>query len=194
MFPVTFIKIWRHNVIWHTVTSFWHLSVWPPVNLGTIFSFWNMHSTWNFHSGKMLTRKTNPEIFMKIWRHDVILQHMTSFGHLPACHLLYLRLHKSGKTKFSNKIVICRKFNVLVVIWWVNDKNRTTFDEVIRFYFFLLNFLDFTRFLLIFAQNLLTSSFFLIFSENIDKNENSCQNLWLLHFSFRKYQGNAILH
>ena len=64
-------------------------------------------------------------------------------------------------------------------------------------FFLLRNFPDFNRFLLILAQNLLTSSLFwifLMFSESTYENEYLYQNLSKSHFSFWKYEGGANLH
>ena len=95
---------------------------------------------------------------------------MTSYyatwRHLGTCQIYHLpnpEPHKSGFKYLREFIVICSKFNVLALIWWVNHQNWTRFDEVIGFYFLLRNFPDFDRFLLILAQFVLTSSLFWIF-------------------------------
>ena len=147
-----------------------------------------MHSTWNFYSRKILTRQTNPEVFHST-AHEII---WAPTGLTPVIsEAPYIQKHNI----FGN---FCDMMKIQCLSCYLMGEPSKSDNIWRRFYFFLLNFLDFTRFLLIFALNLLTSSLFLnfliFFSENIDGNEHSCQNLWLLQFSFRKYQGNAILH
>ena len=142
---------------------FIHFHTFPMKMESAIFSLQNMQFTSNFHTIKILVIGTYPEVLKKIWRHDVIWRHYTSFGHLPDLPPVKTGAHKSGFWDFGFFFMICEKFNVLASIWWVNHQNWTIFDEVMGFSFLLRNFPDFDRFLLILAQNLLTSSLFLNF-------------------------------
>ena len=128
-----------------------------------IFSLQNMQFTPNFHTSKILMIETYPEVLKKIWRHDVIWHHYTSFGHLPDWPPVKTGAHKSGFWDFGFFFMICEKFNVLATIWWVNHQNWIRFDQVMAFHFLLGNFPDFDRFWLILAQFLLMSSLFLNF-------------------------------
>ena len=66
-----------------------------------IFSLQNMQFTPNFHTSKILMIETYPEVLKKIWRHDVIWRHYTSFGHLPDWPPVKTGAHKSGFWDFG---------------------------------------------------------------------------------------------